>query len=68
MPHPPDTNCPDGRVADLPRPAVNLAARIAQLAGERRDGVVEARILIIGSRWFLRVEGDKVEELGRWRG
>lgn len=60
-----DNNETDGRTCDLPKAAVNLAARITQLSRERPHGVTEVRVIIIGTRWFLRVEGGKIEEIGR---
>lgn len=53
----------DRRVAALPRPAVNLAARVTQLARQRRHSLVEVRLLILDSQWYLLVDG-RMERLG----
>ena len=50
----------DGRVASLPRPAVKLAHRLAQLANSQP--IVNARIVIQDGEWHLYVE--RPEKLG----
>ena len=54
----------DGRLANLPRPAVNMASRVAQLARQRRGQLVEVRVLIMEGQWFLLVDGH-TERLGK---
>jgi hypothetical protein len=52
----------DGRTDSLPRPAVNLAQRLAQLANE--EDVVIARVVIARGEWSLFIEGNNMERLG----
>jgi hypothetical protein len=54
----PDT---DGRIESLPRPAVNLAQRLTQLANH--DDVVIAQVIISQGNWTLQVDGRK-ERMG----
>lgn len=51
----------DRRTDSLPRPAVNLAARLVQLS--RQTEAVSVRVTIINHQWVLWNDG-KVEVLG----
>lgn len=51
----------DGRASHLPRPAVNLAQRLAQLSND--SDFVLAHVVISKGEWNLQVDG-KNEKLG----
>lgn len=47
----------------LPRPALNLARRVSQLAGQG-DGHYTLQLVFTGGRWLLMVDGGRLETLG----
>lgn len=55
----------DGRVQQLPVAAVNLAARVTQLAHERRQQVVTLQVLVVEGALYLLLPDGKNEQMGR---
>lgn len=56
----------DGRSNHLPKPAVNLAARVAQLARAKRRGTIGRVELLITDDGLLLLYKGKAEDLGEW--
>lgn len=52
----------DGRTASLPKPAINLAQRLTQMAND--DGAISVQVIIIDGAWHLILPAGHTERLG----